>query len=52
MVRIGIQTFQLRAFAAAVGGHAPGVTTAADAVANMWAIDAVYTKAGLKPRGA
>lgn len=44
-------TFQLRAFAAAVRGEGPVVTTAADAVANMKVIDAIYTKAGLKLRG-
>jgi predicted dehydrogenase len=44
-------TWQLRAFAAAVRGEAPVVTTAADAMSNMRVIDAIYTKAGLKPRG-
>jgi predicted dehydrogenase len=43
--------WQLRAFAAAVRGEGPVVTTAADAVGNMRVIDAVYAKAGLKPRG-
>ena len=43
--------WQLRSFAAAVRGEAPIATTAADAVANLRVIDAVYGKAGLKPRG-
>jgi predicted dehydrogenase len=43
--------WQLRAFAAAVRGEAPVLTTPADAVSNMRVIDAIYTKAGLKPRG-
>ncbi len=43
--------WQLRAFAAAVRGEAPVVTTPADAVSNMRVIDAIYTKAGLNPRG-
>jgi predicted dehydrogenase len=42
--------YQLRAFAKAVGGG-PNLTPAADAVRNMRVIDAVYTAAGLKPRG-
>jgi predicted dehydrogenase len=45
-------TFQLRAFAAAARGEGPVVTTAEDAAANLRVLDAVYTKAGLKPRGA
>jgi predicted dehydrogenase len=44
-------TYQLRAFAAAVRGDGPIVTTAEDAVANMKVIDAIYAKAGLKLRG-
>ena len=43
--------WQLRSFAAAARGLAPVVTTAADAVGNLRVMDAVYTKAGLKPRG-
>jgi predicted dehydrogenase len=43
--------WQLRAFAAALRGQAPVATTAADAVSNMRVIDAIYAKAGLKPRG-
>ena len=42
--------WQLRSFLAAVRGEAPVATTAADAVANMRVIDAVYAKAGLNPR--
>jgi len=45
-------SFQLRAFAAAARGEGPVVTTAEDAAANLRVLDAVYTKAGLKPRGA
>jgi len=41
----------LRAFADAVEGRKPVVNTASDAVANMEVIDAIYAKAGLKPRG-
>ncbi|MCX6044056.1 MAG: Gfo/Idh/MocA family oxidoreductase [Chloroflexi bacterium] len=44
-------TYQLRAFAQAVRGEAPMPTDATDAIANMRVIDAVYEKAGLKPRG-
>jgi predicted dehydrogenase len=43
--------WQLRSFAAAARSQAPIATTAADAVANMRVIDAVYARAGLKPRG-
>jgi predicted dehydrogenase len=43
--------WQLRAFAAAARGGAPITTTAADGVANMRVIDAVYAKAGLNIRG-
>ena len=42
--------YQLRAFAKAVAGG-PNLTSAGEAVRNMRLIDAVYTKAGLKPRG-
>jgi predicted dehydrogenase len=44
-------TYQLRAFAAAVGGADTNLTPAADAVTTMRLIDEVYTAAGLKPRG-
>lgn len=44
--------FQLRAFVDAVrGGGDPVVTDATGAVANMQVVDAVYRKAGMKPRG-
>jgi predicted dehydrogenase len=43
--------WQLRSFAAAARGLAPVLTTAADAVANLRVMEAVYTKAGLKARG-
>lgn len=43
--------YQLRAFADAVRGKAPILTSAQDAVANMRVIDAVYEAAGLKRRG-
>lgn len=43
-------TYQLRAFVAAVQGKAPLLTDGRDGVANMRVIDAVYAKAGLKPR--
>jgi len=43
--------WQLRAFAAAVRGAAPVVTTAADAVANLRVMEAIYARAGLRPRG-
>lgn len=43
-------TYQLRAFVAAVRESAPFPTTAADAVANMRVIDAVYQAAGLPLR--
>jgi predicted dehydrogenase len=43
---------QLRAFAAAVSGDASAnLTPPADSIANMTVIDAVYTAAGLSPRG-
>ena len=44
-------THQLRAFVAAVRGGPPLPTDAAHGVANMRVIDAIYEKAGLKPRG-
>jgi len=44
-------THQLRAFVAAVRDRAPFPTDAADGVANMRGIDAVYEKAGLPRRG-
>jgi len=40
-------TFQLRAFAAAVRGRGPVVTTAEDAVGNTRVIEAVYRRAGI-----
>jgi predicted dehydrogenase len=43
-------TYQLRAFAQAIGG-APVLTNASDAIANMRVVDAIYTAAGLRPRG-
>jgi len=41
---------QLRGFVAAVRGGAPLITNE-DSLMNMRAIDAVYRKAGLTPRG-
>jgi predicted dehydrogenase len=43
--------YQLQAFARAVRGEAPILTDAADAMANMRLIDAIYLAAGLRPRG-
>jgi predicted dehydrogenase len=43
--------YQLQAFVRAVQGEAAMPTDAADAVANMRVIDAIYQKAGLPPRG-
>jgi predicted dehydrogenase len=43
--------YQLEAFVKAVRGEDTLPTTAHDAVANMQVIDAVYRKAGLRPRG-
>jgi predicted dehydrogenase len=43
--------YQLRAFVAAVRGEAALPVEIADAVATMRAIDAVYARAGMKPRG-
>jgi predicted dehydrogenase len=42
--------YQLQAFAQAVRGEAPVVTTAADAIRNMRVVDAVYAAAGLRLR--
>ena len=42
---------QLEAFAAAILDGTPVLTPPADAVANMAVIDAIYTAAGLSPRG-
>jgi predicted dehydrogenase len=44
-------THQLRAFVRAVRDGAPVPTDGAHGVANMTAIDAIYRKAGLTPRG-
>jgi len=44
-------THQLRAFAAAVRQGTPVPTGPEHGIANMKVIDAVYTKAGLAPRG-
>ncbi len=44
--------FQLQAFADAVLRGAPVLTPVADSIANMEVIDAIYTAAGLPPRGA
>jgi len=44
-------TYQLRAFAKALLEGAPVLTSAADAIANMRIIDAIYQKAGLRLRG-
>jgi len=44
-------TYQLRAFVQAAQGGVSVPTDATDGVANMRVIDAVYAKAGLKPRG-
>jgi predicted dehydrogenase len=43
-------TYQLRAFAQAITQGTPVLTSAADAVANMRVIDAVYRQAGLQLR--
>ena len=43
--------FQLRELARCVRHGAPVLTSAADGVLNMRAIDAVYRAAGLRPRG-
>jgi predicted dehydrogenase len=44
-------TYQLRAFAAAVRNGTPVPTGPDEAIANMKVIDAVYSAAGLHPRG-
>jgi predicted dehydrogenase len=44
-------THQLRAFVRAVRGGEPVPTDAAHGVANMTVIDAIYRRAGLRPRG-
>ncbi len=44
-------TCQLRAFAAAVGDGAAVLTPPSDSVATMTVIDAIYSAAGLWPRG-
>ena len=44
-------TCQLRAFERAVRRGEPCITDAADGVANMRVIDAIYQKAGMKLRG-
>nr|CAA9272338.1 hypothetical protein AVDCRST_MAG63-3017 [uncultured Armatimonadetes bacterium] len=44
--------YQLRAFVRAVRGEGPNLTDAADAVATMRVVDAVYERAGLKRRAA
>lgn len=43
--------YQLKAFAAAARGGTPAITGGDDAIRNMEAIDAIYRKAGLQPRG-
>lgn len=43
-------TYQMRAFHAAIRSGQPFATTAAEAVANMQAIDDAYRMAGLPPR--
>jgi predicted dehydrogenase len=43
--------YGLRAFVKAIRGEGTLLTGPADAVGNMRVIDAIYTKAGLKPRG-
>jgi predicted dehydrogenase len=44
-------THQLRAFVHAVRGEGPVLTDAADAIRTLRVIEAIYTRAGLKPRG-
>jgi predicted dehydrogenase len=43
--------FQLEAFCAAVLRGEPILTPPADSIANMRVLDAIYTAAGMKPRG-
>lgn len=43
--------YQLRHFAAVVGGSARPITGGHDAIDNMRLIDAIYRKAGMSPRG-
>jgi predicted dehydrogenase len=43
-------SYQLRAFVQAARGDTPVLTGAADAIANMRVIDAVYEQAGLQQR--
>jgi predicted dehydrogenase len=43
--------FQLEAFCAAVLRGEPTLTPPADSIANMRVLDAIYTAAGMKPRG-
>ena len=43
--------FQLRAFVGAIQSGTPVLTPPSDSVATMRVIDAVYSKAGLRPRG-
>ncbi len=49
--RIPTYRYQLEAFAAAVLDGAPVLTPPSDSIANMAVIDAVYTAAGMAPRG-
>ena len=44
-------TYQLRAFAAAIGGDDSNRTPPADSVVTMELIDDIYRAAGLSPRG-
>ncbi len=48
---LGTYDYQLRAFVRAVHTREPLPTGPQDFIANMRLIDAIYTKAGLKPRG-
>jgi predicted dehydrogenase len=43
--------FQLDAFCAAVLRGEPTLTPPADSIANMRVLDAIYTAAGMMPRG-
>jgi predicted dehydrogenase len=51
MTREPTYQYQLRAFVRAVRGQGPNLSDAAGATANLQVIDAVYEKAGMKPRG-